>query len=207
MYRETARFGGFMKGRHMDKNMRLELWNTSNWSWFSALVGRICIPKFGVFVFELKITKGYVFVFDLYLVCSCKYNQIHIKITILPTKGNALPDINWPRSLDRMFFKPVVWSTVGRHSARQHWKNWPTVKLVKHYNIHHVWNAVALCIPSQESWCSITLPLVAFTATYKLPRLPIHSLVLIFDQLDCRPMLSVLPAHSWPYHRCEKHSV
>ena len=150
---------------------------------------RVCIPKFCVFVFELKITKGYVFVFDLYLVCICKYNQIHIKITILPTKGNALPDINWPRSLDRMFFKPVVWSTVGRHSARQHWKNWPTVKLVKHYNIHHVWNAVALCIPSQGSWCSITLPLVAFTATYKLPRLPIHSLVLIFDQCSqcCLP--------------------
>ena len=25
-----------------------------------------------------------------------------------------VPDINWLRSLDRMFFTPVVWSTVGR---------------------------------------------------------------------------------------------
>ena len=65
---------------------------------------RICISKF--FVFVLKITKGRVF--DLYLKNICKYNQIHIKIKMLPTKGKALPDINWLRSQDRIFFTPVV---------------------------------------------------------------------------------------------------
>ena len=44
-----------------------------------------CIPTFGVFV--LKITKGHILVFGLYLKSICKYNQIHLKITILPTKG------------------------------------------------------------------------------------------------------------------------
>ena len=62
----------------------------------------------------LKIIKGCVFVFGLYLKSICKYNQIHTKMTILPTIGKTLPDINWLRSLDRMFFMPVVWSTVGR---------------------------------------------------------------------------------------------
>ena len=52
----------------------------------------------------------------MYLKSICKYNQIHIK---LPTKGKALPDINWLRSLDRMFFTPVVWSTVGRQHLRK----------------------------------------------------------------------------------------
>ena len=51
----------------------------------------------------LKITKGHIFVFGLYLKSNCKYNQIHIKNFILSTKGKALPDINWLRSLDRMF--------------------------------------------------------------------------------------------------------
>ena len=53
-------------------------------------------------------------IFGLYLKSICKYNKIHIQITILPTKGNALTDINWLRSVDRMFVTPVVWSTVGR---------------------------------------------------------------------------------------------
>ena len=65
---------------------------------------RICIPKLFVF----KITKGHIFVFGLYLKSICKYNQIHINITILPIKGKTLPDINWLRSLDRMFFIAVV---------------------------------------------------------------------------------------------------
>ena len=86
----------------------------------------IWIKKIGIFVcvFELKITKGHIFVFDIWSVFK-KYLQIQSnihKIAILPTKGNALPDINWLRSLNRMFFMPVVWSTVGR----QHWENWPT---------------------------------------------------------------------------------
>ena len=100
------------------------------------------------------------FIFELYLKGICKYNQIHIKMSILPTKGNALPYINWLRSLGRMFFMPVIWSTVGR----QHWENWPRVKLVKHIQMlrrdDHVWNAMALCIPSQGSCGQVhdTLP-------------------------------------------------
>ena len=39
----------------------------------------------------------------------------------------------------------------------------------------------------------------------KLHWLPIHSVMLMFDQLDCRPIFSVLPAHSWPYHWRKKH--
>ena len=38
----------------------------------------------------------------------------------------------------------------------------------------------------------------AFMAIDKLHWLPIHSLMLMFDMLDCRPMFSVLSAHSWP---------
>ena len=72
---------------------------------------RNCIQKCCVFVFE---NHKRVFVVGLYLKSICKYNQIHINITILPTIGKALPDINWLISLDRMFFTPVVWSTVGR---------------------------------------------------------------------------------------------
>ena len=47
----------------------------------------------------------------------------------------------------------------------------------------------------------------AFKAIDKLHWLPIHSFIHSFthslthslDQLDCRPIFSVLPAHSWPY--------
>ena len=49
----------------------------------------------------LKITKRHIF--DLYLKNICKYNQIYIQIT---TKSQTLPDINWLRSQDRMFFTP-----------------------------------------------------------------------------------------------------
>ena len=38
----------------------------------------------------------------------------------------------------------------------------------------------------------------AFMAIDKLYWFPIHSLVLMFDQLHCRPVFSVLPAHCWP---------
>ena len=82
---------------------------------------RICIPKFGVFVFALKISKRRAFVFDVWSVFEkvfCIHNQIHIKITILPTKGQALPDTNWLRNLDRMFFMRVVWSTVDRQQTK-----------------------------------------------------------------------------------------
>ena len=47
----------------------------------------------------LKITKRCIFVFDLYLHIQ---SNIH-KHYHLPTKGKALPDINWLRSLNRMF--------------------------------------------------------------------------------------------------------
>ena len=50
-----------------------------------------------------------------------------------------------------------------------------------------MWNAVALCIPSQGPG----VPLAAFMATDTLYWFPIHSLELMFDQLHCR-----LPAHS-----------
>ena len=33
-----------------------------------------------VFGIELKIKKGHIFVFDLYMKSICKYNQMHIKI-------------------------------------------------------------------------------------------------------------------------------
>ena len=39
----------------------------------------------------------------------------------------------------------------------------------------------------------------AFIAKGKLHWPPIHSLMLMFDQLHCRPMFSVLPGHSWQY--------
>ena len=91
--------------------------------WFKYILLYIRIQIFVVYVSEMKTTKGHVFVFGLYLKSICKYNQIHITIT---KKGKALPDINWLRR-DRMSFKPVVWSTVGR----QHRENRPTVKLVK----------------------------------------------------------------------------
>ena len=73
--------------------------------------------------------------------------------------------------------------------------------------VDHVWNAVALCIPSQGSWFSTTVPMAGFMAVDKLHWLPIHSLMLRFDQLDCRPIFLVLSAHSSPYHKCEKHYV
>ena len=47
----------------------------------------------------------------------------------------------------------------------------------------HVYNVVALCIPSQGAWCSITVPLAAFMAIDK-HWIQIHSLMLMFDQLD-----------------------
>ena len=65
---------------------------------------RICKPN--CCVFELKITKGRIFVFDIWSVFE-KYLQIQsntLKITILPKKDKELPDINWLRSLDRRFF-------------------------------------------------------------------------------------------------------
>ena len=59
--------------------------------------------KCGAFV--LKITKGCIFVllFGLYLKSICKYNQIHIQITILPTKGKALPDINCGQAAHKLW--------------------------------------------------------------------------------------------------------
>ena len=42
----------------------------------------------------------------------CKYNQIH---TTIPTKGKALPDINWLRSEDRIFFNS------GQAALRKNW--------------------------------------------------------------------------------------
>ena len=42
-------------------------------------------------------------ILGLYLKSIYKNNQIHKQI---PTKGKALPDINWLRSQDRMFFTP-----------------------------------------------------------------------------------------------------
>ena len=39
-----------------------------------------------------------------------------------------------------------------------------------------MWKAVALCNPSQGSWCSMTVSLAAFMAIDKLHWLPIHSL-------------------------------
>ena len=39
-----------------------------------------------------------------------------------------------------------------------------------------------------RSWCSITISLAAFMAIDKLHWLPIHSLMLMFDQFDCRPI-------------------
>ena len=62
-------------------------------------------------VFEMKITKGHVFylIFGLYLKSICKYNQIHIK---LPTKGKAMPDINWLRSRQNVFY---TWSVGRQH--------------------------------------------------------------------------------------------
>ena len=74
----------------------------------------------------------------LHLVCILfleKYLQIQSnthKSYHFTKKGKAQLDINWLRSLDRMFFTPVVWPTVGR----QLWENWPIVKLVRH---KHQW--------------------------------------------------------------------
>ena len=55
-------------------------------------------------------------------------------------------------------------------------------------------------------WCTFPEN-TCFMVIHKLHWLPIHSLVLMFDQYHCRPILSVLPAHCWPCNRCEKHSV
>ena len=68
-----------------------------------------------VFAFELKITKVRVFGFVIWSVFE-PYLQMQLNThkNYYFTKGKALPDINWLRSLDRMFFTPVVWSTVGR---------------------------------------------------------------------------------------------
>ena len=61
--------------------------------------------------------------------------------------------------------------------------------------VDRVWDAVALCITSQGSWCSTTVALAAFMAIDKLHWLPIHSLMLMLDQLHCRPMFLVLQKH------------
>ena len=70
-------------------------------AWHGWVQIRICIPKFGVFVFELKIRKGCIFVFALYLKSICKYNQIYIKMT---NKRSS--------SQDNVFH---TWSTVADH--------------------------------------------------------------------------------------------
>ena len=68
-----------------------------------------------VFVFEyrnfvyLNSQKGiYLYlIFGLYLKKNiCKYHQIYSCTYKLPIKGKALPDINWLRTQDRMFFTP-----------------------------------------------------------------------------------------------------
>ena len=56
-----------------------------------------------IFVFEYR--HLLCLIFGLYLKSICKYSQIHV--TILPTKGTAMPDIYWLRSLVRMFLMPV----------------------------------------------------------------------------------------------------
>ena len=66
---------------------------------------RICIPNYFVFLFELKITKGCMFAFDLYLQTHKNYH--------FTNKGKALPDINWLTSLDRMLFTPVNYGQAG----------------------------------------------------------------------------------------------
>ena len=45
---------------------------------------------------------------------------------------------------------------------------------------------------------SYSLWIPAFMAIDKLHWLPSHSLMLMLDQLHCRPIFSVLPAHCWP---------
>ena len=43
-----------------------------------------------------------------------------------------------------------------------------------------------------------SLWIFAFMAVDKLHWLPIHSLMVMFHQLHCRSIFSMLPAHSWP---------
>ena len=66
-----------------------------------------------------------------------------------------------------------------------HWRKPGSFVLVQDVYTAGFFEAHSLWIPS-------------FMGTDKLHWFPIHSLMLMFDQVHCRPIFSVVPAHSWP---------